>query len=430
MNTEASIIVIPLHHGGGKLKTDFELRFTLRSLEKNFTDPFRVVIVGKKMPDWIQNVDFIRVSSKGLKHALNVSASRYPSGFFWHYDDCVLLKKTSSSEMKRTPSSKKWGRSTGTKWGKMLTQVYNRLKESGLSTFDYSRPHGPYFYDKSMIDESFEDWPGMKGKFPFESWILNKRDHPRIHGAVIQFYGAFNKRPRANHRHLNYNDRGNSLELRNWLRSEFPQMSGFEKSDEISKKDKYHLQSRHIHNAWKNYGSPALRTICECAVGPHSLLCRFEGKADRAVFIEPDPDQARAATFTYPWAEVMPIAVMMEHGTVNLKKMSGSSFIGSIPWSPAIKSNPKGVAKAKEISVVAVPFNLIDDGMIDIINIDCEGAEWFVLANMRSRPFLIQIELYKDNAHFDDITKWISDNEYEEVARWGNANFIYLRSSK
>ena len=36
----------------------------------------------------------------------------------------------------------------------------------------------------------------------------------------------------------------------------------------------------------------------------------------------------------------------------------------------------------------------IDNGKIDILLLDCEGAEWFILENLISRPYAISIELF------------------------------------
>ncbi len=81
-----------------------------------------------------------------------------------------------------------------------------------------------------MIAGAFADWPGMKGKFPIESWILSKRDWPRCHGQVKQYYGPFRGAPASGQRYLNYNDKGNTPELQAMLEEMFPEQSRFEKS--------------------------------------------------------------------------------------------------------------------------------------------------------------------------------------------------------
>jgi hypothetical protein len=222
-------IVIPLHHAGGKLKDNTELRYALRSLETHFKDEFKTVIVGHALPDWMQNAELIE-SKQGLKTALLDAAKAYPDGFFWWYDDLTLLKDITAEEMKVTPAMNRWA-TAQTGWAKSLEKIRERLVAEGRPAHDYSRPHGPYWFDKGMVDEGFKDWPGMKSKFPWESWILSKRDWPRRYGVVKQYYGAFNGAPGDHSVFLNYNDVGNTPELRAWLEKRFPKPSRFEKGE-------------------------------------------------------------------------------------------------------------------------------------------------------------------------------------------------------
>ena len=220
-------IVYPLHPRGGKLRNDTELRYSLRSLEKHFKGSYEVTIVGPKLPEWIQGVGQIK-HKEGLKSALVAAAAAYPDGFVWLYDDCCLLRDMTVDDMKLTPANKGIG-GARTRWAQGLVTIRERLKEEGLPQMDYSRPHGPYWFDKSMIDESFEDWPGMKGKFPFETWILNKRAWPYRRNAVKQYYHSYKGPPAAGKWwFLNYNDNGNTPQLRQWLTSNFAVSSKFE----------------------------------------------------------------------------------------------------------------------------------------------------------------------------------------------------------
>lgn len=219
-------IVIPLHHGGGKLGDNTELRYALRSLSTHFKDDYQLAIVGRVLPEWLTGIEHIP-SSHGLKSALKDAANRFPDGFFWWYDDLVLLKDITGAEMKITPACQGWIRAQ-TNWAKQLNAIKERLEKEGYKAWDYSRPHGPYWFDKSMVDEAFADWPKMAGKLPFESWILSKRDWPRRFGAVKQYYGQFNAEPTAHSVYLNYDDKGNTPEMRAWLSSKFPQPCKFE----------------------------------------------------------------------------------------------------------------------------------------------------------------------------------------------------------
>jgi SAM-dependent methyltransferase len=219
-------IVIPLSHCGGKLKDDTELRFALRSITAHFKDEFKIVIVGKHVPAWLTGAEHV-YSGEGLKTALIDAARAYPDGFFWWYDDLTLLRDSTGEELKITPAMKGWiPPKSG--WSNSLEKIHKRLVAEGLPAHDYSRPHGPYWFDKSMVDEGFRDWPGMKSKFPWESWILSKRDWPRRYGVVKQYYGKFGSAPGDHSFFLNYSDGGNTPELRTWLEQRFPDASRFE----------------------------------------------------------------------------------------------------------------------------------------------------------------------------------------------------------
>jgi hypothetical protein len=65
--------------------------------------------------------------------------------------------------------------------------------------------------------------------------------------------------------------------------------------------------------------------------------------------------------------------------------------------------------------VEARTFDQIDDGTIDLLSVDVEGSEWFVLKHMTSRPSVISIEthgsLYR-NPFFDQISEWMKANNY------------------
>lgn len=216
-------ICIPWSPCGGKFKDGRELRYALRGLSKHFKDPYEVVIVSPKKPAWYHG-KWLKQTHGKLKSALRLAADTYPDGFFWWYDDCVLIQNQTADQMKITPARRSWGKVL-TSWGRKLDQIKTRLEKEGHTPWDYSKPHGPYWFDKGMIDESFADWPGMAGKFPFESWILSKRDHPRRFGAEAQYYGAFKNPPSAEKTVVNWCDRGFTPELLQWLDDRFPEPS-------------------------------------------------------------------------------------------------------------------------------------------------------------------------------------------------------------
>lgn len=220
-------IVIPLHKRGGKFKDNTELRYTLRSIARHFKGECQVAIVSEKLPVWSEGIEHIPDGGKGLKTALIRAAERFPGGFFWWYDDCVLLQDQSPAQLMVTPACKGWS-TAKTAWAKSLDSIKERLIAEGRHAIDFSRPHGPYWLTKSMIDEAFADWPGMGGKFPFESWILSKRGWPRRHAVVRQYYGPFRSPPPPASVFMNWCDRGFTPPLLKWLGDRFPEAGRYE----------------------------------------------------------------------------------------------------------------------------------------------------------------------------------------------------------
>jgi FkbM family methyltransferase len=424
-----NVIVIPLHRRGGKFKDDTEARFAIRSICENFTDPFKIVILAAKLPAWATGIDLVHDGGQGLKTAIRRAALEFPNGFFWWYDDSVLLQPRSAAQLKITTANVRWIRSN-TGWAKLLDQVRGRLVAENIPAKDFSRPHGPYWFDKGMIDEAFEDWPGMSGKFPFESWILNKRRWPSRSGGVRQYYGRFHLEPGPNDVILNYNDTGNTLPLRNWLRARFPKMSVHEATAAPSQVAERQSQWSHLHGVWQEFGAPALRTVCECAVGPNSHVACYKEFSERTLLVEPHPRFAREARANFPWAEVVEAAVGDAPGQTQLCCAKGASFTENVSWAPLHKVSRRKAARAPKTRVKMVTFDTIDDGRIDLINLDCEGSEWTVVKNLRSRPRFIQIELYPEHGHRAELERWFQDNDYQCVKRWGNANQILVRREK
>lgn len=192
---------------------------------------------------------------------------------------------------------------------------------------------------------------------------------------------------------------------------------------------RYVSQPRHLMSAWEDAGRPALRTVCECAVGPFSLVSGFAEHCRRLLLIEPDPRMARHARLDHPTADVVEAAITDDEGTANLRQLNGASYIKGIGWAPAFQPQHVGrIKRAGKVRVKTLPFCAVDDGEIDLMNLDCEGSEWFVLKNMISRPAILQIELYQEHANYAEIQQWLDVNAYMAHATWGNANRIMFRT--
>ena len=155
----------------------------------------------------------------------------------------------------------------------------------------------------------------------------------------------------------------------------------------------------------------------------HDVRCRIQ-------LIEPNPDSAgalQAAFSDWSHIEVHPFAIAAQYGRLDLlvprtrenhPAAAASAFLDNLPGSP-YSSREKAGFREKLIrkEVIAVTFDRFDDGSIDGLVIDIEGAEWFVLQHMISRPAVISIEMegpcaYR-NPHFEEIEEWMETQGYE-----------------
>lgn len=122
------------------------------------------------------------------------------------------------------------------------------------------------------------------------------------------------------------------------------------------------------------------------------------------------------------------VAVFDHNGTVKLAQRASSTFISSLK-SPAVINDSYTIKKEDEFEVQAVTFDILDDGHIDLLSIDIEGAEWFVLKHMKSRPAVISIEThgkYYINPYLGEINQWMDSNSYIVWYR-DKSDTVYVR---
>lgn len=65
-------------------------------------------------------------------------------------------------------------------------------------------------------------------------------------------------------------------------------------------------------------------------------------------------------------------------------------------------------------------FDSLDDETIDLLSVDVEGSEWFVLERLRSRPRVITLETHGAryrNPYLDEIESWFAVNGYALLYR-------------
>lgn len=113
----------------------------------------------------------------------------------------------------------------------------------------------------------------------------------------------------------------------------------------------------------------------------------------------------------YPNVNVYPLAVWKESGTVKMYDLGDLSYIEGAP-APALGFNYQPNAD-DVVEVGAVTMDQIDDGLIDILDVDIEGCEWYALEKLISRPEILVIKTGDDeNPHMKEINEWLKGNGY------------------
>ena len=116
-----------------------------------------------------------------------------------------------------------------------------------------------------------------------------------------------------------------------------------------------------------------------------------------------------------PNVSVEEVAVYDRVGTIQLSQRDASTFVSDLEASPAIVNDGYEQSEEDQFTVNCTTFDRIDDESIDLLSVDTEGSEWFVLETMLSRPRVISIETHGAryvNPHIDKIQSWMRDNGY------------------
>jgi FkbM family methyltransferase len=152
----------------------------------------------------------------------------------------------------------------------------------------------------------------------------------------------------------------------------------------------------------------------------------------RTTLVEPDP-KSIAAIRTYfrdfPNVRLLPYAVYDHHGELELVQRNASTFVSTLPYSPALVNDEYHIRKEDRFTVECRTFSELDDGTIDLLSVDTEGSEWYVIKELVSRPVVISVEthgkLYR-NPFYAEIENWMTLNNYE---RWwmNKADTVYCR---
>ncbi len=186
-------------------------------------------------------------------------------------------------------------------------------------------------------------------------------------------------------------------------------------------------------------GKKGLRPALVAEVGVYlpetSNILGFIREGVPAMLVEADPvtvEKIRAYFAPFPGVRIHPFAVWDGNGRISLYRAGASTFASDLSASPALINDAYVRNDKDRFEADAVRFSEIDDGDIDLLSIDIEGAEWYVLKHMRSRPLAIALETHSaqyHNPNLAQIERWMRDNGYE---RWfmDHTDSVYARRDK
>jgi FkbM family methyltransferase len=167
----------------------------------------------------------------------------------------------------------------------------------------------------------------------------------------------------------------------------------------------------------------AVRHVCEVGVWlpEMSNILDFIIK-DRlpTTLVEPDPKSIAAIkTYfrDYPNVRLLPYAAFDHNGTLDLVQRDASTFVSTLPYSPAQVNDGYHVRKEDTFSVECRRFDELDDATIDLLSVDTEGSEWYVINYLRSRPLVISVEMHGKsylNPYYTEIASWMAREGYDK----------------
>ena len=124
----------------------------------------------------------------------------------------------------------------------------------------------------------------------------------------------------------------------------------------------------------------------------------------RTTLVEPDPN-----------VTLHEVAIYERSGTITLAQREASTFISELESSPAIVNDEYSVDTHDVFEVKAKTFDEIDDGSIQLLSVDIEGSEWFVIQNLVSRPAVLSLETHGamyTNPKMKELDAWLKANDY------------------
>ncbi len=155
----------------------------------------------------------------------------------------------------------------------------------------------------------------------------------------------------------------------------------------------------------------------------------------RTTLVEPDGasiERIKDRFGDYENVTLHEVAAYDFEGELELSQRDASTFVSELEASPAIVNDGYEVTDDDKFTVKCTTFDTLDDGSIDLISVDTEGSEWFVIKYIKSRPDVISIETHGaayTNPHLDKITSWMANNGYSLYFK-DKSDSVYVRPER
>jgi FkbM family methyltransferase len=185
-----------------------------------------------------------------------------------------------------------------------------------------------------------------------------------------------------------------------------------------------------------------MKKIFEIGVG-EAYVCRtkrFWGSEVECHLFEPNPilyKQLVDLSKHYKNVHIHNIAITNKSGEEEILLIDNCSYLHGID-SPMVLNHGLDcdiIKNAEKIKVKSETIDKFDTGDIDLLLIDTEGCEWFVLEKLVSRPKQIAVEtstrgkegiIY--NKNLDKILFWMWDNNYQLALKDENdSHFVKMK---
>lgn len=176
-----------------------------------------------------------------------------------------------------------------------------------------------------------------------------------------------------------------------------------------------------------------------CEVGVYkpetSIIYDYISSDIKCTLVEPDPNSIkliREHIKGRPNITLHEVAVYDKVCEIELVKREASTFVSGLESSPSLVNDYSRKFEDEKITVKATTFDNIDDGSIDLLSVDTEGCEWYVIQFLESRPAVISLETHGGmyiNPNMSKITNWMDENGYSRFFLTGS-DTVYIKNDK